>query len=391
MKIEKVNRNISLLSNSIREEFYPKHTVYFDDDKTKILSWFDPSNNYPEKTIQEIRTGTTLESILFEDLIYKTGSAFNANDPAFLKFINEDKVNLKGNNFKYIFKKVNDNINKLGNSFIEITTDENGSFIYFDYIQPQKCRLTTDGKVLIYPDWSNYNKKKAQKLPLYPNLKKFTKQGVVILKSVFHIKTEADGFDHYGINEKIAEALKLNEKEHRRNNWQLSQIKKGFKRDFFLVTDFALNEREKKKSDAAFAKVSGDDYAGGVENIEGENGKLVPAEGSYNFDFTKDDTSDQLFLKMGFPRSLIGIKSGGAFSVEQVESDYDQYLPKVEEQQTFIISEFKSVLDNFKYNTNDWNVINTPPSIVLQSYMPFMNDEQKAKVIDNKLLKYGIE
>ena len=382
-----INKKTSYISNAYGLEDYFEKKVYSfaDDSADKIYQWFSGDNLYPNRVIDEIRKGTTLESVLFEDRIYKTGNGFNSSDSALLSFFDEIK-------FKDIFSKSNDNFTKLGNNFSEIIIDENGKLVTINVMQPQKCRLNNNGKsVYIYSDWKNYDKKKSVSLPLYPNFKKFINKGIVYFKSVLHTKNEVNGFDHYGYNEKMSEALLLNEKEHRRNNWQLNQIKNGFKKDFFLISDFELTQREKANAEKAFKEMSGDGQNGGIANIESEGGKLVPASADYEFDFTKDDTSDQIFLKMGFPRSLIGIKSGSAFSVEQVESDYDQYLPKVENQQKLIISEYQTILDNHtKFNSNDLKVINTPPSIVLQNYMQYMNDEQKSKVIENVFSKYGI-
>jgi hypothetical protein len=388
MKTTQINKSLSYISNYALEDYFEKKVTSFaDDSQEKILQWFSGDNLYPNRVITDIRKGTTLESVLFEDNIYKTGNGFNTSDSALLSVFDDI-------NFKDLFAKTNDNFTKLGNNFTEIIVDDttNGNLIAMNVLQPQKVRLGKNGKsAIVYSDWANYNKKKSVTLPLYPNFKKFTNKGIVYFKSILHIKNEVNGFDHYGLNEKMSEALLLNEKEHRRNNWQLNQIKNGFKKDFFLISDFELTQREKAKADEAFKEMSGDGKNGGIATIESEGGKLVPATDNYDFDFTKDDTSDQIFLKMGFPRSLIGIKSGSAFSVEQVESDYDQYLPKVENQQTKIISEYKTIFNNHtKANVNDLQVINTPPSIVLQNYMQYMNEEQKSKVIENVFDKYGI-
>lgn len=397
MVVEKINNKISLLNFTEKGEYFPKSTKDFSEGSEAFYQWFSPNNNYPQTVIDEIRKGTTLESILFEDLIYKTGAGFNSDDAKFENYINSEILNSDNETFKSLFKKSNDSYSKLGNVFIEVITDvpkenQKPQLLSLSIIQPQKCRLAKKGnKVVIYSDWQNFNKKKAVELPLYPKFKTFSFSGIKVQKSVYHIKQEALGFDHYGINDKMFEALLLNEKEHRRNNWQLSQIKRGFRRDFFLVSEFAVTEKEKKITDAAFDKMAGDDYAGGVENIEAENAKLVPAQSNYDFDFTKDDTSDQLFLKMGFPRSLIGIKSGNSFSVEQVESDYDQYLPKVENQQKEIINHFNVIFAaTTEYENAEFSAINTPPSVVLQNYMPYMNDVQKNIVIEKLFKKYGI-
>ena len=395
MKITQIDKGIKLISASSKEDYFEKQTYItptFGGGKKEIYLWFAPSNNYPETIINAIRAGTTLESILYEDLIYKTGAGFMADDSVFLNYLDGD-VNMNKETFKDVFKESNDHFNKLGNVFSELIFDENYKLVSNSVIQPQKCRITKNGYVWLYNDWSKFKKDQAIKMPVYPRVKKFTAGGIRYYKSIYHIKNKVLGFDHYGINDKMIEAIMLNEKEHRRNNWQLNQIKRGFKRDFFLVSEFPLTEKEKKKADESFAKSSGDDYAGGIETVEGENAKLVPSQSNYDFDYTKDDTSDQLFLKMGFPRSLIGIRqSSGVFSAEQIESDYDQYLPKVEEQQSFIIGKYKKIYDEHtSFNTSGWNVINTPPSVILQNYMEYMNDEQKSTVIDNLFTRYGIK
>ena len=394
MEVTKLNKNIKFVSFASKEDYFPKQTFNIgSDNKDGIFPWFEPANNYPEHVINSIREGTTLESILFEDLIYKTGSGFSTDNSDFDNYLNTDIVNLNNEKFKTVFEDSNDHLNKLGNVFLELIFTEDEKLISNSAIQPQKCRLKRDGKnIYIFPDWAHFDKNKAITLPLYPKLKRFQKDGTVFYKSVYHIKNKALGFDHYGINDKMIEALLLNDKEHRRNKWQDSQIKRGFKRDFFLVTEFPLSEKEKKKADLAFEKTSGDDYAGGVETIEGEGAKLVPAQSNYEFDFTKDDTSEQLFLKMGFPRSLVGIRQRtGTFSAEQIESDYDQYLPKVENQQQFLKGEFNTIFKNHTDFREDWNVINNPPSVILQNYMEFMNDEQKNKVIERVFKRYGID
>ena len=330
-----------------------------------------------------MRNGTTLSAILFEDLIYKTGSGFESKDTALLTYFNTI-------NFTNIFRNTNDHYNKLGNVFVEITTDENFNLLNISLIQPQKCRLTRKNTVIIYPDWTKFDEKKAVTIPLYPKFKSFQKDGIKYQKSIYHIKNETIGFDHYGVNESLFEGLLLNEKEHRRNNWQLNQLKNGFKRDFFLLTEFALNEETKETADNAFKNKGGDNKAGGVETLSAESGQLVPATADYDFDFTKDDTTEQLFLKMGFPRSLVGIKSGAAFSVEQVESDYEQYYPKIDYQQIFLTKHFSEIFKNHTNFKSEFWVKNQPPAIILQNYMQYMNDNQRQSVITNLLDKYGL-
>jgi len=387
MQINKLNKTLSYVNNSSREDYFLKESKTFEEvDGVDVYKWFAPNNLYAESVIRDIRNGTTLSSLLSEDLIYKTGDGFDSSDAKLLNYLDEI-------NFKQTFSNSNDHLTKLGNVFYEVIVNENDELISLSTIQPQKCRLSKDGdKVVISASWTDFNKDKSITLPLYPKFKKQTTKGIVLKRSVYHTKTNAIGFDHYGVNENIHESLLLNEKEHRRNNWQLNQIRNGYKKDFFLVSDYPMTDNEKLEADKAFKNISGDDNAGGIESIVSDGGKLVSASESYEFDFTKDDTSDQIFLKNGFPKSLIGIKSGSAFSVEQVESDYEQYLPKVVSQQKKIIYDLSKIFINHtKFNTKDLAVINTPPSVILQGYMQYMNDEQKNKVIENVFKKYGIK
>jgi hypothetical protein len=67
-------------------------------------------------------------------------------------------------------------------------------------------------------------------------------------------------------------------------------------------------------------------------------------------------------------------------------------LPKVEKQQQFLMSAYNLIFnEHTSFNTTDVNVINTPPSIILQNYMEFMTDDQKNKVIENVFKRYGID
>ena len=52
---------------------------------------------------------------------------------------------------------------------------------------------------------------------------------------------------------------------------------------------------------------------------------------------------------------------------------------------------FNTIFKNHTDFREDWNVINNPPSVILQNYMEFMNDEQKNKVIERVFKRYGID
>ena len=160
MQIKKLNKNIQLLSNSTEKgEYFPKSRISFEEKGNNIFQWFYPNNNYPEWVMREINKGTTLESILFEDLIYKTGSGFSAQDKTFENYINNEKIN-SNQVFKDVFKNSNDHYNKLGNIFVEITINEGNQLVSLKTIQPQKNRLSKKGTVLIYPDWFNFKENK---------------------------------------------------------------------------------------------------------------------------------------------------------------------------------------------------------------------------------------
>lgn len=408
IKAKQVSGNVYHLSEEFTEpgEYFPKTVVSIRGDSSlekKIYLWFSPSNNYPETVLKEISKGDTLQSIINESVNYCTGDGFSTNDQKLYEYVNKKTLNNKNRErFREIFRRSHKSFQKCGNVFVRLTTDSLGTFLNMEVVQFQKCRLgkgDDEGFVIINPDWSKRDKKLDLKLPLYP---KFKEQDISIengskirLKEcIYHIKDEVEGFDHYGINEIMEASLVLNEKEYRRINWQSGQIKNGFKRDFLFVTDYPIRGKVKEANDKAFEKISGNKKVGGVETIsgDGEDGKLVPVQAKFEFDFTKDDTEEKLFVLWAFPRTLIGLRSvTGAFSVEQIESDYEQYMLDVSKKQYFMLQKYTRLFDEIlHFKTDDLTIINTPPAVILQNYMPHMNEDQKNIVIENVFKKYGI-
>lgn len=387
-------------------EYFPKKTMSINSDinlEKRLFLWFKDANNYPETIINEISKGDTLQSIIRETVSYTSGNGFKTEVSELDEYVNKTRLNLKRDKFKNIFSKSNKSLEKSGNVFIRITTDENRSFLHMQVIQFQKCRLGKGDdvkKVIINPDWINHDKKKDVKLPLYPEFVKMKidvpngGSKIEVFESVYHIKDEVEGFDHYGINEIMRASLVLNEKEYRRNNWQKNQIKRGFKKDFLFITEYPIREKVAKANDEAFKEISGDKEAGGVKTVsaDGDDGKLVDIQAKYEFDFTKDDTEQKLFILWAFPRSLMGLRqTSGTFSVEQIESDYEQYMIDIIKKQEFMLEKFNVLFEEIlKLVTDDLTVINMPPAIILQNYMEHMTDTQKNQVIKIIFDKYGI-
>lgn len=385
------NPKISSFNDYSGDDYFDKQTINVGSETKDVLRWFDVGNNYPETTLSKINAGSTLQSILNELDVYVSGSGLKSDDAEINTYID----NYRNGDFELlndVYAKCVNSFNRLGNSFVRVVTDENNSFVQFYFLQTQKCRLAKKGsQVWVNPDWTVAKKEKTIKIPTYPKFRKKTVNGSVQLDSILHIKNDVLGFDYYGNIPQMQESLLLNEKEHRRNNWQLSQIRRGFKRDFVILSEYGMREGDIDKYEKLIEEQAGDDKAGGVFSLSAENGKIQALQADFNFDFTKDDTPEQLFRLWGFPRSLVGIKSGASFSVEQVESDYDQFLPKVEKMQSNVLTPINRVfLDILKVKSN-LQAINIPPSVILQNYMQYMNDEQKALTINKVLKRYGIE
>ncbi len=407
MKSKKLSKGVYHLSHEETEpgEYFKKTTIFSKDSiglEKHIYLWFKPGNSYPETIINEINKGITLQSIINETVSYRTGNGFTTENKELNTYLNNTRLNLENEKFLQIFGKTNKSFTKSGNAFIKITTDDNGTFMNLEVVPFHKCRLgngDNKGSILINPNWAKRDIKDDVILPLYPKFKKRKINGSVskiqVKESIYHIKDIADGLDHYGINELMRASLKLNEKEYRRINWQTSQIKKGFKRDFLFVTEYPIRDKVKEANDKAFERISGDDKAGGVETVsaDGDDGKLIPVQDKYEFDFIKDDTEHKLFILWAFPKSLMGIRSKtGIFSVEQIESDYEQYMIDVVKKQEFMLDKFNVLFENILgLEAKELNVENTPPAIILQNYMTYMNDSQKNAVIENVFKKYGIE
>ena len=377
-------------------------TTTIGGDRNLILPWFKGDTMYATRCINSIRKGTTLQSVLRENSIYVGGDGLFSENKKVESYIDSFK-NKNGELLQDIYAKVVNSFESIGNAFIKVLFVR--GTLSFEYIQPQKCRLRKAKKtdvdasfVEINPDWTRYNKKKSVVLPLFDwNLnKKIYKNTQLIYEGVLHIKKEADLYDHYGFNTWLEEALLINEKEHERNLWQRSQIKNGFKKDFLVAVESVTDSVQEQYRDTS-KRVTGGENAGGIEPVEvmtggkGITSPFIPLNADYQFDFEKDDTADQIFTITGFPRSLIGIKSGAAFSVEQVESDYEQYKPKFLKSQTDILTPFSNVFEFFGFGETKINAKNMPPSVIIQGYMPHMNESQKQVVINKVFDAFGFE
>lgn len=384
---------VNSINDYERGEYFEKTTTSFDTSDTKdLLFWFAPKNNYPETTLSEINKGTTLQSILNEHSIYTVGEGLtSANQKVAIDVL--DNKNAEGKTINDVYGRICNIIPKLGNAFVKVVTDEKRTFIDFYYIDAQKCRLkkTGSGVVEINQDWINYNKKDSVRIPLYP---KFKKSKGETFESILHIKQDAEGYDYYGKIEQMDFALLLNEKQYRRHNWQKNQLKKGFKKDFVLLTNQLQNDETIKKHEEVQKRFGGDEKSGGImpmQYIGDAKNPLIPISNDYKFDYSNDDTADALFELFGFPRSLIGIKSGAVFSVEQVESDYEQYLPKIQETQNTIIRNLNLVYSDLWNIENALSVVNMPPSIIVQNYFQYMEQPQINQVLEKYFTKYGID
>lgn len=376
-------------TTELGEYFEKQYQTFGGGDINNLYLWFADKNNYPEKTLAEISKGTTLQSILNEHAIYTYGSGLQSEDAQVKSILTER--NLKNQAINDTLVRACQILPKLGNAFVKVVTDINNSFIHFYYIDAHKCRLTKTDKVEVNSDWLNYNKKNSKTIPLFP---KFAKAKGETLESILHIKLDAEGYEYYGKVEQMDFALELNEKQYRRHNWQKNQLKKGFKKDFVLLTQSLQSEESMRQHEENIKRFSGDDNSGGIiptQYLGDVTNPLIPITNDYKFDYANDDTADALFELFGFPRSLIGIKSGAAFSVEQIESDYEQYMPKVESTQSVITTAINSVFRQLKNTDNAVYISNMPPSIIIQNYFQYMEQPQINQVVDKYLQKYGIE
>lgn len=405
MKI-KNNNGFRLLTfedtHSERGEYFPKTQVplYQAEINKKIFNWFDPANNYPETIITELNKGF-LGSIVDKEVDYTIGTANKAENPIITNLIdNKNKINHRDQNFRQIYYDIVKSATTFNTVFIKAVTDESRSFLWLIPIKPYKCRLKKKDeknaskgydKVIIKADWTASNDKNSDEIPIYPNYRYLQSDKVRLIETMFYFKKDIYGYDWYSINTDIQKSLILNEKLYRRNNWQNNQIKRGFKIDFILTSDYPMLKGEKEKIEKEIQQTqAGDDKAGGVAAISGEGAKLTPAQQPYEFDWTKDDTVEQMFMNMQMPRSLFGIKSGAAFSVEQVESDWEQYMIKITKSQEFINNNINNMLSVLLNTESDIITVNMPPNIIMQSYLAQMPEDKINIFYDNLFKKFGI-
>ncbi len=191
MKTKLFEYNYTPLINIFESDF-------IDLDKAKEYIPFGDDNLIPQQIILLSRSVAIHRSILNSKTFYISANGFTSDDQSLNNFINICNIHnesLKDVIFKVLFDELN-----IGNSYIELVTDKNKSFLSLYHIDGSKCRLKSDlQNIIIHPDWTKYkgkHDKLSSEIPLYPSFKKNKHN---LYHSAIHIKQYEPEFFHYGL------------------------------------------------------------------------------------------------------------------------------------------------------------------------------------------------
>ena len=119
-----------------------------------------------------------------------------------------------------------------GNVYVELITDKNRTFLWFNHLDSTQCRLSKDKEnILIHPNWARYTGKRdkhVKVLPLYPNFQPDSEDGVTAYRAVFRLFDYEPEFTYYGIPRYIAgkDSVQI---DLRTNKWNLGRLKNSFR------------------------------------------------------------------------------------------------------------------------------------------------------------------
>jgi hypothetical protein len=160
---------------------------------------FGSDNLFPQAMALFARMSPNHRGVINSKKKYFAGRNLETKDTEFQKVL--DSCNLQGESLQDVLGKYILDYQVGGNSYLEIITATNGSFIFFNHIDFTKCRKSKDEqKILVNPDWSEVglNDDETKELSIYPV---FTpdKDKPSILRSVYHMYDYEPEFYYYGL------------------------------------------------------------------------------------------------------------------------------------------------------------------------------------------------
>ena len=336
---------------------------------------FGNNNMFPYALAALSRSSAAHRRILNDKADYVSGKGFSCDDKnkELLGFLNH--VNNKDENLRNMLRNSVYDYLLTGNGYIEVVTNKKGNFLSFFHQDSTKCRLSKDKtEIILFPDWSNYNKTKAKTIPLFPRFKE--EDG--FLRSMIRYVDYEPMFENYGIPDYIA-GLNVAAIAYKTDRWNISRLDSSFQFSGVLEVDGDTTDDDEAKEikelcEKRFAGEPGQVlYL--VKNMveEGRGTKFTPIQSNNEGDWKAlhEQSNNDIVVAHSWFRTLSGLDYSTGFSSDRILNEYQVAMSTIilNNQEKFITPIKSAIEDILKIDTSSLQFINRPPIEAKPGYM----------------------
>lgn len=343
-------------------------------ENAEIWRW-GGDNQMPYALAALSRSSTIHRRIINDKADYITGRgfAFDESNKALAAFT--ESANGSGESLRAVLQRVSLDKMIFGNSFIEIVTDQDRTWLSVYHQDASKCRLAKDKKrVVMNHDWAHYNHRDSVSLPIYPF---FDKAEDGTLRSMIHYKDYEPMFENYGLPHYIA-GLGVSSIAYKTDRWNISRLDNAFQMSGVMILD---GDVETDAEATEIAETAQRKFAGRPGQVmfmvknkaEGEGSKFIPLKNDQEGDWKAlhEQATGDIVVAHSWYRTLSGMNYATGFASERIIHEYNIAL------NTLIVVEQAELLDPLKQvisevagiKCDDMTIINTPPIITKPDYM----------------------
>ncbi len=340
----------------------------------KFWRWGD-DNLFPEALALMARRSTIHRRILNDKADYISGKGFNMGDrlPALRTFV--DCANGTGETLRHILRKVTFDKLLFGNSFMEVVTDHDSSFLSFYHQDATRCRVLREGKnVILHHDWSKFREEEASVLPLYPE---FARGEDDNMHSILHFKDYEPAFEHYGVPSYIA-GLNVSAIAYKTDRWNISRLDNSFQLSGVMMLDGGVDNEEQageivRLAEKKFAGTPGQ-VMFMIKDCEGGDGsRFIPIDSSYEGDWKTlhEQATGDIVVAHSWFRSLSGLQYSSGFETQRIVHEYEVALNTVIlTAQSELMEPVRTVIEDIlREDCSSLVIVNKPPTRTRPGYM----------------------
>jgi hypothetical protein len=356
--------------NPLVDDFSPQRVVSDGD----FWRWGD-DNMTPAALALMSRRSTTHRRIINDKADYISGKGF-AHDAEVSELARlVERANGSGESLRQVFNRLAFDKALFGNAFLEIVTDQAGSFLSLYHQDASHCRVAREGRaIILHHDWEHYRPNEAQKLPLYPD---FEPSFDGLLHSIVHYKDYEPMFNHYGVPSYIA-GMNVSAIAYKTDRWNISRLDNSFQLSGVMMLDGGVDDEAQaaeimRTAERKFAGQPGQVMFMLREGAEGDSSRFIPIASGNEGDWKElhDQATGDIVVAHSWFRSLSGLEYGGGFSAERIRNEYEIALGTVIlPEQAELLEPIRRVIELIlKVDASSLVVVNRPPTRGKPLYM----------------------